>query len=260
MSLHSSKNVLNHPIISERYFFPRPGRPPQPFWVESADARLACVYDNSHPHAPTIVHFHGNGEIVSDYVDGFLSRIRAMGCNCFLVEYRGYGGSTGKPELGKMLEDVIQVITTLSAYTKHVFLYGRSVGSLFAIKAAQIHPQVQGLILESAISDLLERILMRTTPYELGITFEQLKKAVHSAVDIEGILKSFSKPVLILHALHDGLVDVSHAEQLAKWCAGAVFKNIFTHGNHNDIMFVNQEEYFKEIQKFITLNWSGHVV
>ena len=63
--------ILNHPIISERYFFPRATTIPEPFWVECEGARLACAYHETDAEAHTIVHFHGNGEVVADYLDGF---------------------------------------------------------------------------------------------------------------------------------------------------------------------------------------------
>ena len=37
-------DLLNHPLISQRYFFPRRGFLPEPFWVEVEGAQLACYY------------------------------------------------------------------------------------------------------------------------------------------------------------------------------------------------------------------------
>ena len=89
-------SLLDHHLISERYFFPRAEAPAEPFWVDCADGtRLACAYHETDPAAPTVVHFHGNGEVVADYLDGFPGLIDRMGCNCFFAEFRGYGGSTG---------------------------------------------------------------------------------------------------------------------------------------------------------------------
>src|SRR5210317_712184 len=149
----SQKEILNHPIISERYFFPRKATPPEPFWVECEEARLACSYHEIDATAHTIVHFHGNGEIVADYLDGFPELIGRMRCNCFLAEFRGYGGSTGTPQLGQMLDDVKQTIESIGQPVRKLVIFGRSVGSRFAIKAAELFPDIAGLILESAIAD-----------------------------------------------------------------------------------------------------------
>ncbi|MCK4508923.1 MAG: alpha/beta hydrolase [Desulfuromonadales bacterium] len=243
--------ILDHPIISERYFFPRTTSIPQPFWVECEGARLACAYHEIDAEAHTIVHFHGNGEVVADYLDGFPELIGRMGCNCFLAELRGYGGSTGSPQLGKMLKDVQHTIEAIGQPHNKLILFGRSVGSLFAIKAAELFPDVAGLILESAIADPLQRLLLRMHPEELGVTSSELTEAVTRAIDIEHIMTRFTRPTLIMHTRHDGLIDVSHAEQLARWCGGPVQIEIFPQGNHNDIMFVNGSQYFSLINEFL---------
>jgi len=246
-------SLLDHPLISERYFFPRTEAPAQPFWVDCKDGvRLACAYHETHPTAPTVVHFHGNGEVVADYLDGFPGLISRMGCNCLFAEFRGYGGSTGTPQLGKMLDDVLPTIRALGCAEEKIILFGRSVGSLFAVKAAELFPNVAGMILESAIADPIERLLLRVDPGELGTTPAGLVAAITDAINIKEIMSHFSRPTLIMHTLHDGLIDVSHAERLAEWCAGPTSLNIFPNGNHNTIMFVNGPQYFAQINDFLS--------
>lgn len=247
----TTTSLLDHPIISQRYFFPRKAAVPQPFWIECEGARLACAYHEIDTEAPTVVHFHGNGEVVADYLDGFPEAIGRMGCNCFLAEFRGYGGSTGIPQLGKMLDDVRQTIEALDQPQEKLVLFGRSVGSLFAVKAVELFPDIAGLILESAIADPLERLLLRFHPEELGTTQSGLAAEIAQAMNIRQSMTSFTKPTLILHTRHDGLIDASHAERLADWCGGPVQLEIFPQGNHNDIMFVNAQEYFALINNFL---------
>jgi len=52
--------------------------------------------------APTLLFFHGNGEIVADYdeMGPFYNRI---GVNFLPVDYRGYGRSTGSPTVTAMM-------------------------------------------------------------------------------------------------------------------------------------------------------------
>jgi pimeloyl-ACP methyl ester carboxylesterase len=188
---------------------------------------------------------------VADYLDGFPELIGRMGCNCFLAEFRGYGGSTGTPQLGRMLEDVKQTIQAIGQPAGKLVIFGRSVGSLFAVKAAELFPNIAGLILESAVAEPLERLLLRLHPEEIGTTAERLKEAVMAAMNTQHSMENFTKPTLILHTRHDGLIDVSHAERLAKWCGGPVQLEIFEQGNHNDIMFVNGPRYFSLINEFL---------
>ncbi len=244
-------DLLDHPLIEQRYFFPRKDPVPDPFWVDCDGARLACVYHEVSADAKTVVHFHGNGEVAADYLDGFPQLIGKMGCNCLLAEYRGYGNSSGRPQLGRMLDDVPAIIRAAGCPPDNIVLFGRSVGSLFALRAAGLFPEVAGLILESAIADLLERLLLRVHPDEIGATLAELEKAVAARLNIRHDLENFHKPTLVLHTRHDGLVDVSHAERLADWCNGSTNLHIFSQGHHNDIMFVNGPHYFGLINDFL---------
>jgi len=247
-----SKDLLNHQLISERYFFPRGGALSDPFWVDCGDARLACSYHEIDPAAKTLVHFHGNGEIVDDWCGDFVSLIHQMGCNCFLAELRGYGQSTGEPQFGKMLEDVLPTIEALGKPASELIFFGRSVGSIFAIEAAARFPNSAGLVLESGVADVRERLLLRVSPEELGVTDGEFDTVVADYLDHQKKLAAYPGPVLVMHTQNDGLVDVSHGQRLHQWAAGEKQLKIFTHGNHNDIMFVNDREYFTLLGEFVS--------
>ncbi len=244
-------DLLNHPLISERYFFPRSGNFADPFWVDCGDARLACSYHEIDPAAKTLVHFHGNGEIVDDWQGDFVTLIQQMGCNCFLAELRGYGQSTGQPQLGKMLEDVVPTIAALKRPASELIFFGRSVGSIFAIEAAARYPGAAGLVLESGVADVLERLLLRVGPDELGVNAEELVTEVERSLNHRRKLAGYHGPVLVLHTQHDGLVDVSHGQRLSDWSPGRKSLKIFPQGSHNDIMYVNAREYFELLGRFV---------
>lgn len=244
--------ILNHPLISQRYFFPRRGAFPDPFWVDCGDARLACSYHEVDPAARTLVHFHGNGEIVDDWRGDFARLINQMGCNCFLAELRGYGQSSGRPELGRMLDDVGPTLEALGQPGERLVFFGRSVGSLFALEAVAQCPEASGLILESAVADVRERLLLRVSAGELGVTGAQLDTAIAERLDHRRKLQTYPGALLVMHARHDDLVDVSHGQRLYDWGTGPKSLKIFPRGGHNDLMFVNAREYFARIEAFLS--------
>jgi pimeloyl-ACP methyl ester carboxylesterase len=116
------------------------------------------------------VHFHGNGEVVGDWLDVLPGSLRSLGWNVLLVEYRGYRMSTGEPGLGKMLDDVERVVRASGIAPERTVFFGRSIGSFFAVHAVSHFPNAAGLILESGIFDVLERNALRVEPSELGVT------------------------------------------------------------------------------------------
>ena len=246
-----TKDLLNHHLITERYFFPRLGDLDDPYWVDCGDARLACCYHEVDPAAKTLIHFHGNGEIVDDYLGDFVALIAHMGCNCLLAELRGYGLSSGRAELGRMLDDVVPLVESLAQPEQQLIFFGRSVGSIFAIEAAARFPGAAGLILESGVADVRERLLLRVTPTELGVTPAEFDVVVYRYLNHQQKLASYQGPVLVLHTRHDGLVDVSHGQRLYQWAAGKKRMQIFPRGNHNDIMYVNSREYFSLVSEFV---------
>lgn len=244
-------DLLNHPQITARYFFPRPDSFHEPFWVAAGDARLACYYHRPHPEGRTVIHFHGNGETAADWAGGFPEILAQLGLNCLLAEFRGYGGSSGSAQLGHMLDDVAALIDAAGVPEQQLILFGRSVGSLFAIHGVSLYPQIGGLILESAVADVLERLLLRMTPRDLGVSAEQLTHAVRARLDHQSKMAAYRGPTLVMHARGDNLVDVSHGERLYRWAGGPKHLRIFERGDHNNILFVNQQAYFQEIADFV---------
>jgi hypothetical protein len=105
MQSDPQRSLLDHPAISGSYLFPQPRLVDDPFIVEVDGAELACYRRVVDPEGYTVVHFHGNGEAVSDYVPDLADVLASMGLNSLFVEYRHYGGSTGKAQLVAMLGD-----------------------------------------------------------------------------------------------------------------------------------------------------------
>ena len=244
-------NILDHSLIGQRYFFPRKGFFADPFWVEVDGARLACSYHEINPEAKTIVHFHGNGEIVDDWRGDFVTLINQMGCNCLLAELRGYGQSSGQVQLGKMISDVAPTIDALKCKEQDLIFFGRSVGSIFALEAAARFPDAAGLVLESAVADVLERLLLRVHPGEMNVDLSYLRNAVDQQLNHQQKIASFKGDVLVLHTINDGLIDVSHGQRLYDWAPARKTIKLFDQGDHNSILMLNAREYFACLEEFI---------
>ena len=81
-----SAAILDHPLVASRYFFPRPDAFPNPRWIAAADgSTLACYYQEVNPTAKTVVYWHGNGEVVADYLPDFPAWITRAGYNVLLA-------------------------------------------------------------------------------------------------------------------------------------------------------------------------------
>ena len=244
--------LLDHHLISERYFFPRPDQAADACEVACDGAVLRCFERSPHPGAPTLVYFHGNGEVVADYVPEFANLLLGLGVNVFLAEYRGYGGSTGEPALGAMLGDTERIVEHLGVPEKQLIVFGRSVGSIYAIELARRHPGIGGLIIESGIADPLERVLLRVKPHEMGVSLADFVAEASGILDHQRVLSAYKGPLLVLHAQEDHLVAASHGVRIHDWAGG---KNkrlvLFPRGDHNSIFFANQKAYIRELASFL---------
>lgn len=250
--MDESASILDHPLVASRYFFPRPEPFPTPWWVDAANgSKLACYYQAVHPAAKTVVYWHGNGEVVADYLPAFPAWITRAGYNVLLAEYRGYGLSTGHPALVGMLQDMSAVIQSLQIPESQVVLFGRSIGSLYAIHGAYRHPQVAGLILESGIADLTERFFLRVQPEELGLSRAAVVDALQRHFDYSTKLRGLQGRTLILHARYDELVHVRHADMLYAAAPEPKTLHIFDQGGHNDIFYRNHTAYMQLVETFL---------
>ena len=242
--------LLDHPLISTRYFFPRSSALSDPFMVEVDGAQLACWRSAPPSDRPVLLHFHGNGEVVSDWID-FFSRLGAqLGIDIFLAEYRGYGLSTGSPALYTMLNDLEALSTAIGVPPEKVIVFGRSVGSIYALEWISRFPNTAGAIIESGIHDVHQRLRLRVDPEELGCAEDAFLSVVQQHFNHAQKLANYSKSTLFLHAQNDQLVTVDHARANAMSAQNGQLK-VLPFGGHNDILFANMSEYLNALTTFI---------
>lgn len=247
-------SLLDSPAISGCYLLPQPRRIREPFVVETCGAELACYHQIVNSNGFTLVHFHGNGEAVADYVPDFSNEIGKLGLNSLLVEYREYGGSTGRAQLVAMLGDGEAALATAGIPPEKAIVFGRSIGSLYAIELAHRQPNIAGLIIESGIADPGERFLAYADLAAAGIDETAVLAEVKRHFNHKSKLAGYTRPLLILHAERDCLIDISHAERNLKWATSSQKRLLrFPRGDHNSIMAYNFDEYFKAVASFVKI-------
>ncbi len=187
---------------------------------------------------------------MADYLPDFPTMVSELGLNTFLAEYRGYGDSDSEPRLGEMFDD-LPAIQEAAGPPESLVVFGRSIGSIYAIEFVARYPHVAGLVLESGIADVLERILLRVSAEELNCTGEEMSSAFAERFDHKRKLEAFGGPTLVLHAEHDHLVDQEHAKQNASWAGSEARLVILPRGDHNSIFFENRERYLAELNRFV---------
>jgi pimeloyl-ACP methyl ester carboxylesterase len=251
-------SALDKPEVSKNIFFPRPEwkvldatRATDIAIPVDGDITIGARFHLADKGSPSILFFHGNGEIVTDYDDlgPFYNR---MGINFLPVDYRGYGRSGGSPSVSSMMHDchVIYDFTRKwlveNGFTGPFILMGRSLGSASALELASQHTlEVDGLIIESGFA-LAEPLLGL-----LGIDFRKLHfKEAEGFRNLDKI-KKFRKPVLIIHAELDHIIPYSDAQAFygASHSSDKTLLKI-PGANHNDIFSRGLMEYMAAVKSF----------
>jgi uncharacterized protein len=208
-----------------------------------------------HGHAkndPTILFFHGNGEIVADY-DEVGPVYKRLGINFFPVDYRGYGRSGGRPSIASMMQDCHKILDFVESwlaeqgYAGPLLLMGRSLGSASVLELAATYPEkVAGLIIESGFAQagpLLQ--LLGINPASLGFTEE-------SSFNHLAKIKSWTKPLLIIHAEFDHIIPFGDGQTLYEACLAKDKTLVKIAGaNHNDIFSRGYEQYLAALKTFV---------
>jgi len=198
---------------------------------------------------PTILFFHGNGEIVSDY-DELAPFYNHNGINFLPVDYRGYGRSTGQPTVTAMMRDCHRIFHFVKekhagdGYTGPLIIMGRSLGSASALELIFHHSaQIDGLIIESGFA--FSRPLLSLLGIDLGAMGLDEKPGFENVSKI----KTFPKPTLIIHAEHDHIIPFSDGQTLFDACP-AHDKTLLKIpvANHNDILSRGFLEYMTAVR------------
>ncbi len=235
--------------FNERLFFPRDDRTPPPDGARELDVEgdetlhVRCYRASA--GLPTVLLFHGNGEVVSDYNDQ-APLFAKSGANLAVMDYRGYGRSTGTPTLRNALADAHRVLAAVHAVATPVIVMGRSLGSACAAELYAKSPDgVIGFVIESGFVDLGALIRRRgmKAPAELA-------PADRTAFDAERKLAKGRLPLLVLHGGDDTMIVPAEARR-AHAAAGASDKELVVipdHG-HNDVSL--SPLYWEALQRFV---------
>lgn len=250
--------ILDHPDIvrvlfhpQSDYSLPKPGMFLVTLEVEPGITVGGRLYPAS-PQSPAIVYYHGNGEIAADY-DYLADAYNRIDATLLVMDYRGYGTSTGSPTADNLLADATNIFNRIQAIfasyhlqPHHIYVMGRSLGSVPAIQIARhAYPKPDGLIIESGFSDTFG-LLAR-----MGIHVQQATEEENgfgNALKMEHI----TTPTLILHGQNDVLIPPSDGQELHERCAATDKRLVLIPGaGHNDIMVVGMVQYFDALRTFI---------
>jgi pimeloyl-ACP methyl ester carboxylesterase len=248
---------IDDPAVSRVVFHPRKegwGYAPRGIRTETQcrDAMIGGYLHVCKSGDALMLFFHGNGEIAADY-DVLADLYTDCGVSFWVVDYRGYGRSTGMPSFSQMFTDADMIFKDIpragdiagKRFDK-VLVMGRSLGSASAIYLSSTRPEgLHGLLLDSPFADGLGLIHRMGGP-NLGIT------DVPGFVDNLELMKRCTLPTLIIYGTEDRIIPISDAKALYESCKSKTKRLVEIRGaGHNDILLRGFETYRSEIRDYI---------
>jgi fermentation-respiration switch protein FrsA (DUF1100 family) len=177
-------------------------------WLETAGNRTEAWFlpANSPGPAPVLMYTHGNGELI-DFWAGEFAPVRAAGIHVLLVEYPGYGRSSGRPSERSITHTLLTAYDAVARDPRvdgaRIAGHGRSLGGGAMAQLAALRP-LAALVLESSFTSLTDIIRGFGIP----------KWLVANHFDTRAVLAKFTGPVLVLHGTQDISIPVTHAYAL----------------------------------------------
>ncbi len=252
------KSILDNPQVSHTLFYPR--RTPIPkeidpnirvlkFQIDKDILIGGFVYLND-LNLPTVLLFHGNGEVAADY-QGAREFFYRCGVNLAVVDYRGYGFSSGEPFYTSLIIDALPIYKAFHEWIikkrlrDSIFILGRSLGSICASEIGSHNPEsLRGVIFESGFASI-HGMMTRLSGQEIDPEF-------FSEYSNDVRIRKFKKPVLIIHGTMDQIIPYQQGKLIFENVPPATYKNlVLIEGAGHNTIFYFENEYITSVKEFI---------
>ena len=194
-------------------------------WVESEGERIK-VWHVARDRPQALIYFGGNAEDVVGNVETFAAAFPDR--SLFLVNYRGYGGSSGRPTEAGLRADALAIFDRVRETHPDIAVVGRSLGSGVAVALASERP-VQRLVLVTAYDSLLNVAREYFGWLPVGLLLKDRYESAALAPRIDA-------PVLIVIAAEDEIISRHRSEALAAaFAPGQVHIEVVPGAGHNTL-------------------------
>lgn len=191
-----------------------------------------------------ILYFHGNSRSIKGWAK-YARDFYRYGYDVLLVDYRGFGKSTGKRSEKEMLADMQFIYDRLAEKFEqhHILVYGRSLGSGFATKiAADNSPRY--LILDAPYFSFI-KVVERFTP------FLPHRWLLRYHLHTDHWIRKVNCHTYILHGTRDRLIPIRHSEKLQSLNPYKITLIRIEGGRHNNLpSFPEYHNFIRDILKY----------
>lgn len=207
-------------------------------------ARIVVWYGKAKPGQPTLLYFHGNGGALADRAER-IRRFMSQGWGVYMMAYRGYGGSSGRPTETNNIADARLAHGALvheGVPPEQIILYGESLGTGVAARIAAERP-CAGLILESPYTSITD-VAVGEYPYL------PVRLLLADRYETDKVIAQVRVPLLIIHGENDDIIPVSMAHKLMKLANEPKHLVVLPDGEHSDL-YINGNNALPAVRNWI---------
>lgn len=199
----------------------------------------------------TVLFFHGNAGNISHRLDS-IRIFHDLRLAVFILDYRGYGRSDGRPSEAGTRRDARAAWAFLTARRGidpgRIVLFGRSLGAAVAARlATEVRPAA--LIVESAFISVPEM----AAEYYWWLPVRWLTRFEYATRDE---VARAGCPVLVVHSPDDEIIPFRHGEVI--FAAAREPKELLRlRGGHNDGFLASGRDYVQGLDRFVRRHLPG---
>ena len=192
-----------------------------------------------------VVFFHGNAGNIGHRLD-YLRMFHDLGLNTLIMDYRGYGRSSGTPSEGGTVLDAATVwrhaTQVLGFPSRRIVLFGESLGGGVAARLAT-ETRPGALVLASTFTSVpdLGAELYPMMPIRLlaRIRYDTLAR-----------LPQIACPLLVIHSRNDDVIPFAHGRRLFE---AATQPKLFLEieGSHNSGFVFGRKDWIRQLDGFL---------
>lgn len=200
-------------------------------FIDTSDGeRINGIWSRVESSNGLILYFHGNAGSLESW-KGVARDFNRLGFDVLVVDYRGYGKSSGSITEEGLYNDAKATLAFALARgvpESSIIIYGRSIGTGPAAELALHAPEARALILETPFTSLLS-LAKSIYPFlvpdlTLRFRFETNQK-----------LPKVKMPILLVHGTMDEIIPVWHSQELHKMLGKKSTLVIIDGANHNNV-------------------------
>jgi fermentation-respiration switch protein FrsA (DUF1100 family) len=191
--------------------------------------KLIAWYRPARGSKPTLLYFTGNSGNTASRA-GKIKAIGADGFGVFMLNYRRYGGSEGRPTEARIAADAVSAydyLRGLGVAPHDIVAYGESLGTAVATRLS-LQRHVEGLVLEAPFTSIVDVGKLMWKGFPLSLIMSDQYRTIDRIGEV-------NVPLFIIHGARDAIIPLDQARHVLHAANEPKTLSVVPQAGHNDL-------------------------